>query len=690
MVFPGKAMLFLSVLFCLSVQTDLSGTIPEAPRTTALLLELMQSGHYAGTERLADSDFSDDVRRRFLVSLDPRGLILLEGDVDDLMDMSVRLERPDVALVHFLDQTTRLYSRRLLEARALVRESNTAFEAAAGRSVVLYNIADPEYPDDDSERQRRWQAYIRFQMLNRAYAVLLPSAYSEFETYVNANREALWQAVSHSEIALLDAVRNHPDGFEEFVLTMFYNAIATQFDPHSAFFTQRDKDNLEAMLSADAYSFGMILEQDVFGGLIVRRLIPGGPAWKSGRINKGDFILEVTFPDEQRSIPAMDLNPFQLEELITARRSNKIRLKVRKPDGLIEIVTLYREKLTVEENIISSFILEGHRRIGYIYMPAFYTEWEKAGAPGSANDVAREILKLKQERIEGLILDLRDNGGGSLQEAADLAGIFIDEGPLFLAQDNRGRVDLIKDPNRGVIYRDPLLVLVNGNSASASEFFAQAIQDYRRGVVAGSATFGKATSQIVLPLQRSRAEVTQYVKLTTHMYFGLDGRTHQGRGVRPDFTLGDSDGLAEREERLLNYLEPHSVERNVSYDPWPLVALDDARNASRDRQARSAGFETVGDLTSELKDRMEDLDEVDLELHAFFDTLHPLQVLAEKYRTAAYRSQDIYRVRNHAHEQRIESMDDHRRELNSERRSVIAEDIYIQESYFILNDCIAL
>src|SRR5688572_21233923 len=179
-------------------------------------------------------------------------------------------------------------------------------------------------------------------------------------------------------------------------------------------------------------------------------------------------------------------------------------MKFKKTDATIKTVFLRKEKIENEENIVRGFVLKGEKKIGYILLPGFYTEWENESGSSCANDVAKEIVKLKRENIEGLILDVRFNGGGSMGEAMELTGIFIDEGPLAGTKYRDGKVAFMKDPNRGQIYTGPMVLMVNGQSASASEMLAAALQDYNRAVIVGSNTFGKATMQQMMPLDTAQ------------------------------------------------------------------------------------------------------------------------------------------------------------------------------------------
>jgi carboxyl-terminal processing protease len=241
---------------------------------------------------------------------------------------------------------------------------------------------------------------------------------------------------------------------------------------------------------------------------------------------------------------------------------------------------------------VRSFILKGTHRVGFISLPAFYTDWngEEGGSNGCADDVAKEIIKLKKENIEGLILDLRYNGGGSMLEAIALAGIFIDFGPVGMTKDKEGKIYTMKDVNRGSVYEGPLILLINGFTASASEMLAGTLQDYHRALIVGSPSFGKATAQVVLPLDTMFDEkhmermktADNFIKITIDRLFRVHGTSAQQTGVIPDIFLPDfSETQSEREKTLAFPLANITIDANKYYHPYPSISLNPLKSFSK-------------------------------------------------------------------------------------------------------------
>ncbi len=276
-----------------------------------------------------------------------------------------------------------------------------------------------------------------------------------------------------------------------------------------------EKKGFETELSGFEYSTGMGLGQNEDGNYEVDRLEPGGNAWRSGELHKGDVVLSIKKgTGTAKELSEMDED--EVDALLSGNSDEKVELTVKTAAGVTKKITLTKEKVTNDEGIVKSYVISGKQKIGYIKLPDFYSREshdiqteDDVIFDGCANDVSKEIVKLTRDTITGLILDLRYNGGGSMWEAMQLAGIFIDYGPVGSVKDKEGKVRFLKDPNRGTAYDGPLLVLINGASASASELTSAMLQDYKRALIVGSTTYGKGTAQYMLPLDTAFTEETK-------------------------------------------------------------------------------------------------------------------------------------------------------------------------------------
>ncbi len=681
------------LILCLALALPAGGPSAQSVSLIQLKLQLTVEGIARFHFRPPPGDvetFSADLVDHFTRRLDPEGMILTGADIAQLKRLGLDLRRPgQPANAQFLNRALVLYGQRLGEAKQSIAAAKIAVAAAPPDGAIDW-IDDNELQraGDAAELQKRWEKLLQYRRLQRVYHLQLPPTFTEYEAALRSDGAEALVAAARREQAALRAIESYPGGVAGYLNQALLNALTAAIDPHSQYLSDSDRRDFETALSSRGLSFGIVLEKTLFGASRINRIIPGSVAWRSGLLNRGDVLLELRYPDENnRRIQAIDLNPFELENELARANLRKVVLRVRKNDGRIVEATLYKTQLRLEENTVSGFVLRGQQRIGYIYLPSFYLDWEDSGRPGAAGDVARQILKLKSEGIDALILDLRNNGGGSLSEAQDLAGMFIDQGPLFVAVDRSGQYELLKDRNRGAIYTGPLAIMVNGGSASASEFLAGVLQDYNRAIVVGGRTFGKASSQIVMTMPRS-GPVADHLKLTTHLFYNTRGVSHQATGIEPDIELPDAAQLYSREQDAAAVLRAAPLGREFVAPRLAELPIAKLRDESEDRTADNESFERITDLAEDIDDRLAALQRPSLRPDRFFAALHGLRLAIEAYQQAERRASAQFRVEGHAFDGELERVDDYRREFNEERRQRIAEDIYIDETYSILSSAI--
>jgi carboxyl-terminal processing protease len=542
------------------------------------------------------------------------------------------------------------------------------------------------FATDLTELRSRWENRMIYTIISRAYrragadspAVKLP-------VYLAKEEKTLRDELK-KELNKVTQIITDKDRFRKKLEQLYLHAISTAYDPHTVYLTPSQKENFQSDLSGMELSYGFEISGEEEGDVFISTIIPGGPAWRSGELHKKDVILQLQWKG-QAPFDITTKNADETESLIFRSNINELAVKVRKPDGTTRTVTIIREKIEQEEEAVKGFILAGEKKIGYIALPDFYTQWEEDEGSGCANDVAREIILLKRENIEGLVLDLRFNGGGSLYEALQLAGIFINEGPLCGIRKRDGKVTFLKDPNRGTIYDGPLVVLINNQSASASELVAAALQDYSRAVIVGSPSYGKATMQNIFPADSSKGmedrSANGYIKLTTGKLYRVNGQTAQMSGVTPDIQLPDAfDGL-KLGERFEQYaLAPDSIEKNKYYSsgtPLPIAAL---RETSRARVSGEKLFREISSLNglNQSRERIP-LDPVEFELWSAGNNASQ----SEGDHASVH---SRFSVQNHNGSTQAVQLAAYYQEINVARLRSLASDIYIAEAYSITTDLI--
>lgn len=378
-------------------------------------------------------------------------------------------------------------------------------------------------------------------------------------------------------------LKNHNTTDELF--STFVNAITSTMDPHSDYFAPIDQRSFNEAMSGSFYGIGAQLKEED-GKIKIASLVTGSPAWKSNEIVVNDEIIKI---GEGKKEP-VDVTGYAIVDAVKlirgATKGSEVRLTIRKIDGTVKVVSLLRDEIKLDDTFAKSAVIkDGDKKIGYIYLPEFYIDFQKANGARCSDDVAKEIEKLKAEKVEGIIMDLRGNGGGSLPEVVRMVGFFIEDGPVCQV---RGRDDkqpyLWRDKDKGVLYDGPLTVLVDENSASASEIFAAAIQDYKRGIIIGSSsTFGKGTVQRSVDLNlggnvlsSKKEEDLGTVKLTLQKFYRVNGGSTQLKGVTPDVILPDRNEVFKSREKDYPTALSWDEIPNADYKQWTTTySVDD-------------------------------------------------------------------------------------------------------------------
>ena len=442
---------------------------------------------------------------------------------------------------------------------------------------VLLNSDKMAYPKDAAERAKRWEMLLKYRTIER-YASLIEEREKNKgkEKFVYKNDSTL---EAESRAYIKKSYKKRIESFEktftkEKQFELFLNSITGLMDPHTDYLAPVEKRSFTEQMSGVIYGIGAQLTQDDFG-IRIASIQPGGPAWKSGQIVVNDVIVKIA----QGADEPVDVSGYETTDAVKLIRGNlgtEVRLTFRKPDGTFKVVSLIREKIVLDEGYARSVVIQnGADKYGYILLPDFYADFEREDGHRCSEDVAAEIKKLKAENVKGIIIDVRFNGGGSLYEVVQMAGLFIDKGPVVQIRNKEGRSQTLYDETPGILYDGPLVVMANEFSASASEIFAGAIQDYKRGIVVGSSsTYGKGTVQRNVAFGKpldSLGIQTEYgaVKLTFQKFYRITGSSTQKKGVVPDVILPDEyEYLKYREKDNESALSWDEMER-ARYMVWP-------------------------------------------------------------------------------------------------------------------------
>lgn len=565
--------ILLPCLVCLSLSIQAQQTSVPINQKAFTLVRFLQKTHY---QPLVWNDSASALLYdKWLQHLDDDKLFFTGEDIASLDVYKTKLDDELLGKSwNFFPASLAIYRRQLLKTDSMIQQLLAKpFDFSKPDNVVW---PFKEYAANDKELKHRWQQYLKWHLLSKI-ADKLTDEKKELKTVSPADLAKLEgeerTQIIKKEITDIKNLLGDAARFQSEQEDAYLNAIAWCYDPHTNYMNLDEKKEFESEVSASEYSVGFDIEENEKGDKEISFLQPGGSAWLSGNIHKGDVLLKIKMNGTETL--AEQATAEEMESLLTGTSVADVEVTIRTAAGEQKTVKLVKDKITDEEGIVKSYVLHGNKNIGYINLPGFYSrerENSKTEADltydGCANDVSKEIIKLKRDSIAGLILDLRYNGGGSMWEAMQLAGIFIDYGPVASEKDREGKIHFLKDPNRGTIYDGPLIVLVNGASASASEFTSAVLQDYNRALIVGGVTYGKGTAQIVLPLDTNTVSqnnnYNDFVKVTDEKFYRVDGSTTQWRGVIPDIALPDmyeNDRYKERENK--SALQPDNSKTGV-------------------------------------------------------------------------------------------------------------------------------
>jgi carboxyl-terminal processing protease len=509
----------------------------------------------------------------------------------------------------------------------------------------------------------------------------LDSLKLNFDSLEKASKQKIFETALCKINSRLDS----KEGVEKNIRESFYGIFCMYFDPHTSYFSYDTKSSFLSGLSTANLSLGMYVNLNENDELIVQEIVPGGPAARSEIIEKGDQVVKVSpKKGEDFSVSCSSLE--KIGDIIFSDTHKKITLSLRKKNGNQYDVTLEKKVMKAEDHAVYSFVTSNNDlKIGYINIPSFYTDFEQNSVQGIADDVVKEILKLKKDNIEGLILDLQNNGGGSMEEAIKLSGMFIDAGPISVLVNNKNDQKVIKDFNRGSVYNGPIVILVNGNSASASEFFAAVMQDYNRAMIIGSTTLGKASMQQILPIDAQNQQ--DFVKLTVEKFYRVTGKSHQQTGVIPDVQIPTLyDSVISREKSYKTALKNDAISVKAKFTPYPRAAFEHLIPMSEKRIATDSYFNQVKSINEKINSIYNSKKApILLNFSSVFSDVHSIDDIFTEVKKLTETTID-FQVNNTSYETEILKFDEFQKMINDFRIKELKTNAYVLEGINIIAD----
>lgn len=510
--------------------------------------------HYG--PKTIDDNFSKTVFKKYLETLDADKDMFLASDIDSLKQYETTIDDEiHGAPIKFYPAVEAIYDQRLKDVRAVCDDIlSKPFDFNIDESVQLER-EKLAYPADEAARKEVWRKRLKYLTLDRFSDLRDERAKSVVDS-VKSRTDADLEKMARTKV-LQGMNRNFKRIEKTFDEAQFFNTfvstITTEIDPHTEYFPPVEKRSFDEDMSGKFYGIGAQLKEDD-DGIKISALITGTPAWKSQKIQVNDVILKVG----QGAAEPVDITGYGVTDAVKLIRGDKgteVRLTLKKADGTSQVVPIIRDEIVQDESYARSAVIEENgKKTGYIYLPEFYANYDEPDGRRCSQDVANEVKKLKDENVNGIVIDLRNNGGGYLSEVKEMAGLFIKSGPVVQVRGRDGDVTVLRDNDTSVLYRGPLAVMVNEWSASASEIFAAAMQDYKRGIIIGSTTYGKGTVQKQIPLGKpqdffSGQSTDGALKLTFQKFYRVSGASTQLKGVTPDIILLDAYEYSKTREK---------------------------------------------------------------------------------------------------------------------------------------------
>lgn len=666
----------------------------EDPEKDKLLLELLtfvlEKGHYSPVE--INDDFSKKVYKKYLDNIDPTKRFFIQSDIDEFSKYETSIDdmikNKDLT---FFNLTNARLLKRMSESREIYEDVlSKPFDFTVKESINVDYEKLP-FSKSKSELKDRWRKQLKLSALSSITdkEQLEEDKKKKDNAYEMKSFDVIEKEVRENSLKSLneyfDFIEKELERDDWFAI--FLNSIVERFDPHTFYFSPDDKEKFDVSMSGTFQGIGARLQKKE-SGVEVSELISGGPAWRGKELEAGDLILKVAQGKEE----PLDIAGMRLDDVvkkIKGPKGTEVRLTVKKVDGTIKVISIIRDEVETEETFAkSSIVVKDGKKYGIIYLPKFYISFENKENRDAFKDVAAEIEKLKAQNIDGLVMDLRDNGGGSLETVVKMVGLFIPDGPIVQVKAPGRNPEILPDPDKKVQYDGPLVVMINNFSASASEIFAAAIQDYKRGIVVGSKhSYGKGTVQNVIDLNQfirgnSYGDLGA-LKTTIQKFYRINGGSTQREGVKSDIVFPDRFSYLDMGERDEESALPWDKIEPAKYQPLN-VNFDNVIANSKKRIAANPTFNLIDENAKWIFERKDEND-FSLNLNDFKREIAAADVKIKKFKAISdYNNK--YTFTSLPDEVALFEKDTLLKQKRERWHEELQKDIYVEETLNVISD----
>ena len=681
------------------------------------VMKFMDQVHY--NPKMINDELSVVIFDKYIEALDSRKRFLTQEEVDELAQFRDKIDdQIKIKTFEMFEMSNELIEKGIQRGQRIYASIDVSALDLTSNDKVNLDYENRERPKNEKALKKYWEQLITYDIISKVESkidkqvqklqamMLVPPAVdtaavnSEKEPYVEKNRNEL----------IAEAIEDHTKNYKKWFKRLnkqrrsdrfeqYLNAVTHQSDPHTTYFNPKKRDDFNINMGGKLEGIGARLQADDDFIKIVS-IVPGGPIWKTKKAEADDLIIAIQQEGEDE---VLNLYGMRLDDVVSKIRGKKgtvITLTLRKKDGSEILLAIERDEVITEETLAKSLIINkvgSIENIGYIKLPKFYSSFEKKGGNSCAKDVASEIEKLKTVNVNGIILDLRNNTGGSLNDVVEMSGLFIKEGPIVQVKPRTRDAYVHRDKNPDVLYDGPLMILVNKYSASASEIIAAAMQDYKRAVIVGStSTYGKGTVQRFYDLDRAFKGAEDYkplgsLKMTTQKFFRINGGSTQLIGVTPDIVLPDNYqymDVGEKEyDHAIKWTEIDPVE--YSQDVALLDHIDEVAATSKKRVDKNDKFTKVLANAERIK-KYRDNSTYSLNIDQFIKEMDQREEDSEQYKDLYDTDIASLKISNLKVDMDNINFDESKQARNQDWLDGMKKDFYLEEALSIMKDMIRL
>lgn len=642
--------------------------------------------------------FSKEVYSTYLDRIDPLKRFFLKADIEEFKAFETQID--DQLLnydISFFNLTNERLLKRMEEAQAFYKSVLDKPFDYTKEETFDTDYEKHEYVKSKKQLKERWRQLLKFSTITNYDeliteqendTIVVPNTVAKEKKSLKAlEAEARASTLKTLDIYYTDYVNDmeRKDWF-----AIYINAIVQEFDPHTTYLAPVDKDRFDQQMSGKLEGIGARLQKRMDYTKIVE-VISGGPAWRGKEVEVGDIILKVRQENEEQPVSIVGMRIDDAIKLIKGPKGTKVILTLKKVDGTIEDITIIRDLVELEETYAkSSTVIKDNKTLGVINLPKFYIDFQDYNKRNAASDIRQEIERLKEQNIEGLVLDLRNNGGGSLKTVVDIGGLFIKEGPIVQVSSTKAPKEVLLDEDESIVWDGPLVILVNELSASASEILAAAMQDYKRAIIIGSnQTYGKGTVQNIIDLNRMITSSTHgdlgAIKITRQKFYRINGGSTQLEGVKSDVVVPDRYSFVDIGERDQdNPLEWDKIDA-VDYDFWnSYFDYDTTINNSKARMADNEQLKLIEKNAKWIKTQMDD-NTFSLNYKAYKADQKITEAQAKQYDAIGEYKTNLT-FQSLPYEQQLFKKDTILKEKRVRWHESLSQDVYMEEALNVLND----